>query len=141
MMTRKINVGKGLLRLYLVLWMLLAIASFVVGHKEVLTYLGSTYWSAQKAAEAKKFAFQWSEFDRQIEICRSDECRDQFEVLRFRLLGLLGPGKRIIGDENDVSHTVEMWALFVLVAPAVLLIILTALFKLLVWVLAGFKAL
>jgi hypothetical protein len=132
MMARKINVGKGLLRLYLALWMLLAVASLVVGHREVLTYLGSTYWSAESTAQREKV-----EMEKRKVACKSEDCRQQ---IRDSYFGDLGKPVSEIGDEMRVKNTVEMWALFVLVVPAVLLIILTALFKLLVWVLVGFKA-
>lgn len=116
MPTGKFNVGRGLLRLYLVVWMLIAIASLVGGHREVMTYLGSTYWSAENIDQ------------RQKRDCKTEECwkppaSDGAETVE--------PAK--------AKESVELFAILVLAVPAVLLLVMVVIFKLLAWAFAGFK--
>jgi hypothetical protein len=131
MATKGINVGKGLLRLYLVLWLLLAVASLVGGHREVLTYLGSTYWSAEKVVQRQK-----EEFQKKMNDCKSEDCRKRLQDSTFTEF----PSAVATVDLDEAKRSVELFAYLVLVVPAVLLVVLLTLFKLLAWAFAGFKA-
>lgn len=127
MATGKFNLGKGLLRLYLVLWMLIAITSLVGGHREVMTYLGSTHWSHETVVQRQK-----DEFQRKNKDCTTKECQDRAFWEKF-------PEASELVDPEKAKESVELFAFLVLVVPAALLLVLVVIFKLLAWAFAGFK--
>lgn len=131
MATGKFNLGKGLLRLYLVVWMLIAIASLVGGHREVMTYLGSTHWSLEEAGQRQE-----EEFQKQVNECKSEECRKR---LQDKAWYLTAPESAQVIDPEKAKESVELFAFLVLVVPAALLLVLVVIFKLLAWAFAGFK--
>ena len=126
-LTGKVNLGRGLLRLYLVVWMLIAVATLVGGHREALTYLGSTYWNAEKVVQRQKLAFNEKYPD-----CTSKECLDQAFFQEF-------PESSQVVDPQNAKESVELFGFLVLVVPAALLLVLVVIFKMLAWAVAGFR--
>ena len=127
MLFGKLNIGKGLLRLYLVFWMLLAIASLVGSLREVMTYLGSTHWSVEKVVQRQK-----EEFQRKNKDCTTKECQDRAFWEQF-------PDAEKVVDPEKAKASVELAVIVVLAVPAALLLVLIMIFKLLAWAFAGFK--
>ncbi|WP_305632216.1 hypothetical protein [Methyloversatilis sp.] len=127
MLFGKLNIGKGLLRLYLVFWMLLAIASLVGSLREVMTYLGSTHWSVEKVVQRQK-----EEFQRKNKDCTTKECQDRAFWEQF-------PDAEKVVDPEKAKASVELAVILVLAVPAALLLVLIMIFKLLAWAFAGFK--
>lgn len=110
--------------------MLIAIASLVGGHREVMTYLGSTHWSHEKVVQRQK-----EEFREQMNDCKSEECRRRLQDSNYSEFAEAG---RTV-DPDSAKENVELFAILVLVVPAVLLLVLVVVFKLLTWAIAGFK--
>ncbi|MFH1814081.1 MAG: hypothetical protein ABIF28_07910 [Pseudomonadota bacterium] len=127
MLFGKLNIGKGLLRLYLVFWMLLATASLVGSLREVMTYLGSTHWSVEKVVQRQK-----EEFQRKNKDCTTQECQDRAFWEQF-------PDAEKVVDPEKAKASVELAVILVLAVPAALLLVLIMIFKLLAWAFAGFK--
>jgi preprotein translocase subunit SecF len=127
MLFGKLNIGKGLLRLYLVFWMLLVIASLVGSLREVMTYLGSTHWSVEKVVQRQE-----EEFQRKNKDCTTKECQKMSAID-------LAPAADKVVDPEKAKASVELAVILVLAVPAALLLVLIMIFKLLAWAFAGFK--
>ena len=111
--------------------MVIVAASLVGGHREVLTYLGSTYWSAEEVVQRQK-----AEFQRKVNDCKSEECRKR---LQNEIWYLKYPSASELDDKQKTKETVKLFAILVFAVPAVLLLVLVAIFRLLAWAVAGFK--
>jgi hypothetical protein len=117
------NIRRGIFRLTLTLWAFWVIVGVFNYYKELATLVGIDYWSDVATAQ-------------RIE----DRCNDKNisdEICMWRRYGT--PVKPDgIEKENAKKGSVEFFTFFILL-PSALLIVLTAIFYLLRWIINGFR--
>lgn len=118
----KINLGKGLLRLYFVLWILLIIGGLSDNYRALAPHIGITYWSNESInARAKEYC--------KTEIGPSLYCQ-------LILKGHVNAGK--LTNEKIAEAPKEFFDIFILV-PFIFLFIFIGIYMALKWIFKGFK--
>ncbi len=112
--------GKGLLRLYLALWLVWLSYGVIDNYKEIATHLGYENWTLEKASERQKIKCEGKPL--------SEECLPEGTV----------PSDDVVSKER-VDVVVWMFKMAMIKAPLFLLVFLTALYWLGKWVIAGFR--
>ena len=115
--------GRGLIRLYLVLWGLWIAFGVATNYREITTYLGYDRWTIQKATERAD----------EFRLANCDGKSTRLECWP----GLLDPNEYV--TENQVELNVWMFKLAMLKAPFYFFVLLVVLYWLMKWVIAGFK--
>lgn len=119
--------GRGLIRLYLVLWGLWIVFGVATNHKEIATYLGYQRWTLEKATE-------------RAEEYKKSKCKDD-EASKLDINcaypGLLSSDAYV--TESQVELTVWMFKMAMLKAPFYFFVLLVILYWLMKWVVAGFR--
>lgn len=112
--------GRGLLRLYLALWLVWFSYGVADNYKELATYYGYDRWTIEKASE------------RQEDKCKgkpiSEECMPEGWV----------PTDDFVSEER-VNVVVWMFKMAMIKAPFFFLIFLAVMYWLVKWVIAGFR--
>jgi hypothetical protein len=119
--------GRGLIRLYLVLWSLWLCFGVATNYKELATYLGYEKWTVAKATE-------------RAEEYRKSKCKDD-EASRLDINcvypGSFSPDEYV--TESQVELTVWMFKMAMLKAPFYFFLILVVLYWLMKWIVGGFR--
>jgi hypothetical protein len=116
----KINLGKGLLRLYFVLWILWIFAMLVFYHKALAPHVGITYWTNES----------YNARDKQ-------RCEAQFAPLEdCRIYDISLPD--IVTDKQIEEAPKDFFDLCIVI-PFILLFIFTVIYMALKWIFKGFK--
>jgi hypothetical protein len=121
------KMGRGLIRLYLVLWSLWLCFGVATNYKELATYLGYDRWTVAKAIE-------------RAEEYRKSNCKeDEKSRLDISCLypGGLSPDEFV--TESQVELTVWMFKVAMLKAPLFFFVLVVILYWLIKWVVAGFR--
>jgi|LauGreDrversion4_2_1035121.scaffolds.fasta_scaffold01530_8 hypothetical protein len=116
--------GKGLLRLYLALWLVWFSYGVIDNYKELATYYGYDKWTIEKAAEREQL--RWKK-----------ECEGKPVSLECPPPGLV-PSDDFASEER-VNVVVWMFNMAMIKAPFFFLLFLTAMYWLGKWVIAGFR--
>ena len=119
--------GRGLIRLYLVLWGLLIAFSVATNYKELATYVGYERWTLEKA------------FERAEAYVKSKCKEDELSKLDMKCIY---PGAVFSDDyvtDAQVEITIWMFKNAIFKAPFYFLVILVVLYWLVKWVIAGFQ--
>jgi hypothetical protein len=109
--------GRGLVRLYLALWLIWFSYGVADNYKELATYVGYDRWTMKKAIE------------RSNEKCKIDP--DSIACLSIS-------SNEFVSEER-VETVASMFTSLMIIAPFFLFLILTALFWLAKWVIEGFR--
>ena len=116
--------GRGLLRLYLVLWLVWASVCGATAYRELATYLGYDHWTLEKAAE--RWGLRWDV-----------ECKGRPSSLECPPRDFI-PSNYFV-SEDQVRIVVPMFIDAAIKLPFIVLMALFICFRLLSWVIAGFK--
>jgi hypothetical protein len=114
----KINLGKGLLRLYFVLWILWIIVMLSENHKALAPHVGITYWTNESYNEREKHRCE----ARALEDC-------SIYYLAY---------KEVVTDKQIEEAPKDFFDLGIVV-PSILLFIFTGIYMALKWIFKGFK--
>lgn len=115
--------GRGLIRLYLVLWGLLFCFGVATNYKELATYLGYDRWTEEKAAE-------------RADAFRLASCDDKSTRIEC-YPDLIFPNEYV--TKSQVELAVWMFEMAILKAPFYFFVLLVVLYWLTKWVVAGFR--
>lgn len=124
-----LTLGRGILRAYLVLWLLWALFLAFSNHKALLTAVGVTYWTPESAMERDRLEFE------------ELGCNDPIKTKKEECSSLLPPGFVFMNDvmtEKEVDLAVTDFFLGTLVLPMVGLLLGVLLWFLTKWVVQGF---
>jgi hypothetical protein len=117
--------GKGLLRLFLALWLVWIVIGVADAYKEIATYMGSEQWSVEKATEKN--------------IKRHEaECNVNPSSLICKISGSSYSPNDVV-NEADAKRKVRAFIDVVTIAPLILLLSLFFIYMLGKWVVRGFK--
>jgi len=127
---RSLTIGRGLLRIYLVIWMCgLLVLSFFI-HKELLTSLGVTYWTEEAVLARERLKYE------------ALGCNEETNKRSYACSQLLNPNIAIPLegwiDHDEAEHTVKLFLLAGVLLPLILLLAATILWYLLKWAIDGF---
>lgn len=136
----RLSISRGLLRVYLVLWLLLLVTTLFENYRYVLTYLGSDYWQLSKVEaryyeEQKKLGcFPEPTHNK----CPPGEpifsfVRDSTHPM-WRELEIT---TSVVGPDTAREKTIAVfWLTFLL--PILIFVFAVVVFRLLRWVMKGF---
>lgn len=136
----RISIGRGLLRVYLVLWLLLIFIALSENYRYVLTYLGSDYWQLSKV-EARYYEEQRKRgcFPEPTHT----KCPPGEPIFSFvkdsthPMWGELEKTTSVVGPETAREKTFNVFWL-ALLGPIVFLVFAVGIYRLLKWAMKGF---
>ena len=123
----KINLGKGLLRLYIliyVFWLLIGLGYYF---KALAPHVGINYWTIESYIERTK------------EECDAIEKPPNSTCVISMDDSLLVPAGIGIPDEGEISEAPKTFFSFFIALPTILLLIMSIFYKGIRWVIKGFK--
>ena len=124
-----LTLGRGVLRVYLVLWLLWALVIAFSSHKALLTAVGVTYWTPESVMERNRL-----EFD-------TLGCTDPIRSKSEECVSFSPQGDYLTNDvvtKDDVDHALTAFLLGVVVLPIAILTVGVLLWFLTKWVVRGF---
>jgi hypothetical protein len=125
----KINLGKGLLRLYLVLWILWVIVILDYNHKALAPHVGITYWTVE-------------DFDLRAKVDK-ETCNKKTTLPNDDICTLLKHSRPIAPFDYPSNEEIEKaprdFFDLGIVVPFILLFIFTGIYMALKWIFKGFK--
>lgn len=116
--------AKGLLRLFLALWLVWVAIGVADSYKELATYAGYDRWTVDKALERNKIKYE-------------AECRANPGSIACIGLNSYSAGEVV--RDADVQRKVRGFFNVILLAPLILLLFFTIAYALGRWVIKGFK--
>lgn len=129
MKLQNLTLGRGVLRVYLVVWLLWALFFAFSSHKALLTAVGVTYWTPESAMERSRLEFE--------ELGCKDPVKSKSEECVSLPPAGMYPANDVVTEE-DVDFAVTTFLLGTLVLPIAGLLIGLLLWFLTKWVVQGF---
>ena len=117
-------VGRGLIRLYFVLWGLMFAFGVATNYKELATHIGFERWTIEKAAE-------------RANVIIKTECDNTPSRLECLYPEAIDPNEYV--TEVQVEVSVWLFKTAILKAPFYFFILLVTLYWLMKWIVAGFR--
>lgn len=129
-----LTLGRGVLRVYLLLWLLWALVLAFSSHKELLTSTGVTYWTEASVSERLKLKheaeYRALDCDNSMK-SRTQKCEFLYVMMRS------SPVEGIVTEENAVFAT-RVFLLGAVVIPIAVLFVGLLLWFSMKWVFRGF---
>lgn len=120
-LSMKINFGKGLLRLYVIISVFWIIFGLLQYYKALAPHVGITYWTNESYSSREK-----------------ERCEAEIKPLEdCRIYDLASP-VGIVPSDKEVAEAPKEFFYFYIALPIILLLVFSAMYKAIKWIMIGF---